>query len=277
MFKSLRLYFAMLAFIAFGSTSWAQNLVMNGSAENFDSITNRPNNWEIVSGDWKSALPAGQADSCYEGGYLFFEGGDMEGIIQQDVDVSAYATAIDAAGMNFSFAGYVQSFPQGPGSTDQTRIIVTCLNNTKTTVLHTFDSDTMCSMAMWTRVGTIFTAPAGTKYVRIKLIATKRAGLANDGLFDAISLYATPVGVAQVAQASDIQLYPNPTTDVLHITNAAGNTLTLTDAIGRVWVKNTIPDNNFELTTKQLPTGLYTARIAQVATGVTKTISVVKQ
>ncbi len=277
--KSINLVCAqlLLGLLAICGSASAQNLVANGSAELYSVSGMRPDNWQIVSGSWSSALPAGLADAVYDGTYLFYEGGDAVGVLQQDIDVAGYSAAIDASAMNFTFAGYVQSYPQGPGTTDQTRIVVTCLNDTKSTVLHTFDSDTMCSMAVWTRVESVFTAPPSTRYVRIELIASKRAGLANDGLFDAISLYAVPVGVKTVARGDAIKLYPNPATNTLLVKNAADAALTLTDVTGRIWLTQQVVSGNDAIDISRLPAGVYAAHICDAVTGLLETRSLVKQ
>src|SRR5437868_427549 len=98
-------YLHLLILLATSFGAKAQELVQNGSAELFDSIVHRPLYWTMVSGNWTSHNASGQASAVYDGSYLFYEGGDAVGVLQQDVDVSAFAFQIDANFQQFGFSG----------------------------------------------------------------------------------------------------------------------------------------------------------------------------
>lgn len=225
----------LLIFIAllFIGKANAQNLVLNGSAEIFDAGTHAPANWN--GGDqWHSELAgAGFPDTVLDGHYFFFAFNAAPDTLWQDVDVSTYAAAIDASGQYFSFSALVQCFPQGYGTSDQSRCIVQCLNSAKTSALHTYDSDTISSQGVWSRIFNSFLAPSGTRYVRIYLIASRRSGIANDGYFDAISL--TPgnnSGINLALNNYEANVFPNPAGDEFSVTNAKGGSLIITDIAG---------------------------------------------
>ncbi len=229
MVKNLLLLITLL----FMNQANAQNLVLNGSAELFDAATHAPANWN-GNNLWQSSLAgAGLVDTVTDGQYFFYASGSAQDTLWQDVDVSSYSSAIDASGQYFSFSALVQCFPQGYGSSDQSRCIVQCFNSAKTVVLHTYDSDTISSMGVWLRIFNSFLAPTGTRFVRIKLAANRRSGFANDGYFDAISLVpGNNSGINNALNNFAVNIFPNPAGDEFSVTNARGGALTITDIAG---------------------------------------------
>ncbi len=170
-----------------------QNLIINGSAEKprYDSI---PEGWTNVKGTWRSV----EGDSIthayafsQNGKYLFFEGQDSLGILQQDINLDKYAGGIDANKQQFIFIGYLRSYLQYPP--DQTTITIMCLDKSKSKRLYIFSSDTISSVSEWRKVTDTLIAPASTRFIRVQIIARRRNGLDNDGYFDNITLTATPV------------------------------------------------------------------------------------
>lgn len=171
-----------------------QNLIINGSAElpKYDSI---PGGWLNVQGHWATL----EGDSirhdfgfAQDGKYYFFAGNDTLGILQQDVNVSDYASGIDEHTLQFVFSGYVRSLDQGPNS-DQSQIILTGLDNSKTKTADIFNSDTTRSIGKWLLIADTFKVSALTRFIRVQLIATRHVGGDNDGYFDNVSLIALPV------------------------------------------------------------------------------------
>ncbi len=169
------------------------NLIINGSAERprHDSI---PGGWTNVKGNWRSV----KGDSithayalAQNGKYLFFEGQDSLGILQQDINLEKYAGGINAHKQQFIFIGYLRSYLQYPP--DQTIITIMCLDKSKSKQLYTFSSDTISSVSEWQKVTESLIAPVYTRFIRVQLIAHRRNGLDNDGYFDNITLTATPV------------------------------------------------------------------------------------
>lgn len=104
--------------------------------------------------------------------------------MQQDVDVSAYAVAIDTGTQSFDFTGYVRSF----AGIDKSRIVLEYLNSAKDNVLSSFDSGEIANKYAWQAVTDTRLAPAGTRYIRVRLISKRGSGFNNDGYFDALSL-----------------------------------------------------------------------------------------
>jgi hypothetical protein len=171
-----------------------QNLVVNGSAElpKYDSV---PRGWVNVQGHWISPEGDSAHHDCafaQNGKYLFFAGNDTLGILQQDVNVSKYAPEIDKQKQQFVFNGYVQSLDQGPTS-DQTQIIITGLDSSKTKITNIFKTDSTRSLNKWRLIADTFSVAPLTRFIRIQLKAIRHVGGDNDGYFDNIMLIALPV------------------------------------------------------------------------------------
>jgi hypothetical protein len=171
-----------------------QNLVINGSSElpKYDSV---PPGWTNVQGHWATL----EGDSSHHdfgfaqaGKYYFFAGNDTLGILQQDINVSDYAAGIDMHKQQFIFSGYVQSLDQGSNS-DQSQIILTGLDSSKSNALYKYDSDTIRSIGKWRPLTDTFIAPVATRFIRVQLIAIRHVGGDNDGYFDNMALTAVPV------------------------------------------------------------------------------------
>ncbi len=168
-----------------------QNLIINGSAElpRYDST---PQGWVNIAGHWRSVEGDSNTHTyayAQNGRYHFFEGQDLSGTLQQDINIGKYAEGIDAHKQQFIFTGYVKSFLQNPP--DQATIIITCLDNSKNKQLYTFNSDTISSVNNWQKVTDTFIAPVSTRFIRVQLIANRRNGADNDGYFDNLTLTVT--------------------------------------------------------------------------------------
>jgi hypothetical protein len=188
----LKIVTPLLMLIAACNSKPSSNLILNGSAEmpRYDTI---PKGWQNIKGNWTSI----EGDTSHhdyawaqDGKYIFFEGNDLMGSLQQQVNVDEYESEIDAHKQQFVFRGYVQAFLQDPP--DQSSITIICLNDAKNKTLYTFSSDTISSVSNWTMISDTFVAPPLTRFITINLIANRRNGAANDGYFDNISLVALP-------------------------------------------------------------------------------------
>lgn len=180
-----------------------QNLVVNPGAEGGDPSTN---GWTAVSSGtscsggsgWR--MPSGGGGGGYPnaatGGYFFNPGCGGAGSgaayeLQQDINVSANATAIDAHAYRVSFSGYTQSFNQTP--VDEATITVEYRNATNTGVLGFYTTGTTTNTANWVRYTDVRLAPTGTRFIRVRLLAVSRNGNAIDSYFDDISVVGISV------------------------------------------------------------------------------------
>jgi YD repeat-containing protein len=173
-----------------GSAASQPNLIQNPSAEEPTVAAGQIPGWSAFSGgDWHAVRPALPTDTpSFDGEYFFYPGATSSAELRQEVDVSSFATSIDAGSQGFAFQGFVRSFNQSPP--DRGRIILEYLNQAKSAVLVSFDSGQIGNTGAWQRVANQQTAPIGTRFVRVRLLATRQLGSSNDAYFDGMSLRA---------------------------------------------------------------------------------------
>ncbi|MEW6127269.1 MAG: PKD domain-containing protein, partial [Acidobacteriota bacterium] len=126
----------------------------------------------------------------FQGATYFYAGDDAEAELRQDVDISAFAATIASGNQQFSFKGYVRSLDEA--SPDSARIVVEYRDGANEQTLATFDSGQFTSSTEWALVSNLQTVPAGTSWIRVRLIATRNTGTSNDAFFDGLSLQAIP-------------------------------------------------------------------------------------
>ncbi|MEA2203723.1 MAG: hypothetical protein QOE77_499 [Blastocatellia bacterium] len=165
-----------------------ENLVLNSSNEaplNHGEIPHwietQGSNWRQGAMNDGSNSPAPQQGSSY-----FFAGNDAAAELRQDIDVSAFAAAIAAGAQQFEFQAYLRSLPEA--SPDAGRVIVEYRDVTNTNVIATLDSGIITATDEWHLTEDIRTAPAGTGWIRVRLLAQRNSGAGNDAFFDSISL-----------------------------------------------------------------------------------------
>lgn len=166
------------------------NLIQNPSND-FPLVAGEIPHWtEAVGNNWtqrsESPLP-------YHGSAYFFAGRGALAELQQDINVSAFAGAIDSSNQDFQFNGYVRAWPQSPA--DSSQIIIEYRDATNTVILDSFDSGEISDTDNWVLVTDLRTAPIDTRFIRIRLISTRYNGSNNDGYFDGLSL--EPAGYDQ--------------------------------------------------------------------------------
>jgi hypothetical protein len=137
-------------------------------------------------------------------GEATFAPGDQDlAELWQDVDVTAYAALVDgAAGQDYQFAGFVRTFDEAPG--DVAQIVVEYLDATGELVLDHFDTGQISSPGEWRRIEDVRTAPEGTRFLRVRLLATRFTAGDNDAYFDALALRSLATATLAV---DDVELY----------------------------------------------------------------------
>jgi RHS repeat-associated protein len=165
-----------------------ENLVINSSNEaplNEGEIPHwietQGSNWRQVTINDESGAPAPQQGSSY-----FSAGNEAEAELQQDIDVSAFAAAIAAGTQQFEFQAYLRSLPEAVP--DAGRVIVEYRDVTNTNVIAMLDSGIITATDGWHLTEDRRTAPAGTSWIRVRLLAKRNSGAGNDAFFDSISL-----------------------------------------------------------------------------------------
>ncbi len=182
------------------------NLIKNPGNESA-LVNSKIPNWTEVTGTWTQAVAGSNGfPSALEGNTYFYAGNSASGELSQDIDVSAFASAISTGTQKFEFRGYVRSSSENP--IDLAKIIVEYRDANN--VLASFDSTAIASINNWQFVSDLRNAPVGTTIVRIRLIATKNSGTTNDAFFDNLSLrVASLASTALTGTATDDGL-PNP-------------------------------------------------------------------
>lgn len=182
--KLLLLLLFLLSRIVFG-----QNLIINPGAESDPGI-----DWTLVAtgsacytgSNWHIAGNQNGFPPAYSGNNFFYSGCNfVEGTIYQDIDVSGFATSIDAGASTFSFEGYMQVYAQTPP--DNSRIIVE-YRDASGVVLAQYDTGQQANQNVWTQYSDTRVAPVGTRTIRVQLMSYSFNGDSVDAYFDNLSL-----------------------------------------------------------------------------------------
>jgi hypothetical protein len=211
--KSILSFLTILLIISTGNfyLIFSQNLILNPGCE--DSLINGeiPDWVEVIGTSWTQRINANPP--TYEGDYMFFPGAVAYAELQQDVDVTNMALSIDNSNVTFNFEGYLRAYNQSPP--DLSRIILEFIDSLKTTKLDSFDSGNYSNTNEWVQITDTTLAPIGTRFIRIRLISTRRAGTNNDGYYDGLSLETQITGMSDEMEnripnkPTLLQNYPN--------------------------------------------------------------------
>ena len=178
------------------------NLILNPGAELPSppvlGLTLLPG-WTAVGASWQQRT---SDPAPFEGLAYFSAGATDHAELIQDVPVIGYAPRIDAGGQAFVFRGRVRTRAESPS--DLARIVVEYRDATNSVVLDAFDTGEIASPTGWTPVQSERTAPAGTRFVRVRLLASRVTGTADDGYFDNLSLASLR---APVLTIPDVTIY----------------------------------------------------------------------
>jgi len=167
-----------------------RNMVRNpGNEETL--VAGRIPQWTAVEGlGWTQGLANGADLTAQRGAAYFFAGDAGQAELRQDVDVSAFAAAISAGTQQFEFQAYLRSAAEAMPDTGH--VVVEYRDQSNSNLLAALDSGAIAATNGWHLTEDIRTAPAGTGWIRIRLLATRNSGATNDAFFDSISL--RPVG-----------------------------------------------------------------------------------
>jgi len=178
------------------------NLLANPGAEerlvSTDTGDELPGWLEVEGTEWTRRLSDPEP---FEGEASFWAGTVERGELAQDADIAAYDVRIDdSSGQRFAFSGRVRTFDEVPP--DTARIVVEYRDRTNTVVLDAFDSGELVSPFEWTEVADERTAPEGTGWIRVRLIADRFTDGSTDAYFDALSLRSLRAPVLTVGDAT---------------------------------------------------------------------------
>lgn len=158
-------------------------LITNGGGETYAS--GEFAGWVELVGNWyaRTSNPAPYSGSQY------FACGAQSGTaeIRQDIDVTAYAYAIDAGTATVAFSGRMSSFA---GDGDKAREIVE-YRDAGGSVLASYDTGETDYNGSWIGHSDARTVPALTRAIHVRLLSRRVSGSNSDGYHDAISLVLT--------------------------------------------------------------------------------------
>jgi RHS repeat-associated protein len=178
------------------TTALGANLLRNAGNEADLSGQEIPAWSEVAGNDWTQAPSSSEFPVSAEGVTYFFAGEGETAELRQDVDVSAFAASIASGLQQFEFKARVRS--RDESAPDSARVIVEYRDAANAATLAAFDSGEVSSVASWAALQDARTAPAGTAWVRVRLVSTRHAGTTNDAYYDALSLRAPSVAAAQL-------------------------------------------------------------------------------
>ncbi|HZB47296.1 MAG TPA: putative Ig domain-containing protein, partial [Pyrinomonadaceae bacterium] len=181
---------------------------------NSNQVRNGGNDEPLVGGEiraWTEAVGnlwtrgvsgAGGFPESVNGDAFFYAGETASAELRQDVDVTAFAATINAGTQSFEWKAFVRS--RAEAVPDTARVIVEYRNASNTAMIARLDSGEVASTSAWHLLEDTRPAPAGTGWIRIRLVATRRTGTTNDAYFDALSLRAvTGAGVKLAGTVTD--------------------------------------------------------------------------
>ncbi len=182
------------------------NLLRNPGAEEplvvEDPNANEPLNATEIP-EWVEAAGQTWTYNNWEGPFagtgFFYAGGVGAGELRQDVDLAAYAAFIDAGIQRFYFEGHLRSARETPPDTGQ--ILVEYLDAERNR-LTLFDSGGIADAGPWRSVSDLRLVPPGTRWARVRLLATRQAGPNADAYFDEITLRSLDTPVVSAADIS---------------------------------------------------------------------------
>jgi hypothetical protein len=171
-------------------SSASANLLINGGNDEA-LVGGEIAGWTEVVGDtWtqRSASPSPQDGAAY-----FNPGAGASHELAQIVDVSAYATDIDAGTQQFDFSGFVNGYSKEARSDSDadTAQIILEFQDESGAVLATWESVTDSYNYYndgWVQLTHSRLAPANTRKIKVRLLAERFDGTNNDGYFDSLEL-----------------------------------------------------------------------------------------
>lgn len=167
----------------------SDNHLGNGNAE-----AGSVNGWQITDGLMQAITASANGGFSAHGGDYYFVGRGFGGAnpgstpydaMQQDIDVSDQATAIDNGDINAHLSLFMSTY----SGDDQPKARLIALDSQGQPITWPQAKPlTTHAVRTWTAKSTIATVPAGTRALRVMIGGTRNAGSDNDIYFDDIAL-----------------------------------------------------------------------------------------
>jgi RHS repeat-associated protein/uncharacterized repeat protein (TIGR01451 family) len=178
--------------------------------------------WREAAGTtWTRATPGADGfPASFRGASYFYAGEDAAAELQQDVNVAAFTAGIAAGTQQFEFKAYARSRAESPA--DSGRVVVEFRDAANAAVLATLNSGALTSVNDWALVQDTRAAPAGTGWIRVRLLAARQSGATNDAYFDAVSLRALSAPAAALAGTAADDGWPRGSTFAVQWSKVSG-------------------------------------------------------
>ena len=124
--------------------------------------------------------------------------------------------------------------------------------------------------------GTTYTKGAGTDSISAKVVVTG-GGCYDSATTATYTTVTTTVGISNINNANDVQVYPNPTNNLLHIDNVKGDiNYRLQNIVGQCLQIGILQQANNKLNVHELPAGIYLLELTNTI-GQREVVRVVKE
>ena len=205
----------------------AQNLILNPSAE-LPMINGKIPNWtESIGNTWiryDNLIDFGFApNSTPNGNFWFYAQSSVQVIngldiseLEQTINISSDAVAIDSGTKKYFFNGFVRSFEQGIN--DQANVFIRFFD-ANNSLLNTYDYGPISDSSIWTNVNGTLLAPINSRSIKIKLHSVRRNGNSNDAVYDDLYLGNVPLlsTIQNTLSKTNVTISPNPSNGIFII------------------------------------------------------------
>jgi hypothetical protein len=232
------------------------NLLLNNDAES--GITNWTGDIESLTSNECNSVPT------YEGSNFFAVGGvcaneQDTGIAFQNIDVSSYASQIDAQTYLVEYSAYMRAFAN---NNDLPELYVEFLDENDASISATVSISN--ATPDWTSKSSNALIPVGTRILKITLRGNRLTGSDNDSYYDALSVRllepnCPTLGISDYESLQEhIKIYPNPLENQLfYVANSNFETIHILDLQGRTVLMTKFINNRNYINTSSLSKGTY--------------------
>ncbi len=246
-------------------------------AEEFTASTFPPANWVVDGSAWSRATVSSFGTGSGSAKMDFYN--SPSGVI-----ADLYVYGLDLSSGTGHYLSFDHAYAQY--STENDRLQVQVSTNCGSTWASPFNKagSTLATApalgtasftptaAQWVSNNVDLSAYDGQASVLVRFHATSAYG--NNLYIDKI-MTGTGFGVNETLNNKNIQVYPNPATELVNITNAQNSTLQLYDVFGKLILSDNVANNNYTLNVAGYAAGTYILKITNSEGSISKKITVV--
>jgi RHS repeat-associated protein len=164
------------------------DLLRNPGAES-ELVGGEVPNWTEVQGSsWTRVSESAGGPPARFGRYTFNAGSQADAELRQDVDLRAFSLGINDGTLQFTWKAFIRSLPEA--APDGGTVIVEYRDALNQNTIASLNSGEITTTGVWQETEDTRVPPAGTGFMRIRLIAQRHTGATNDVFFDGLTLRA---------------------------------------------------------------------------------------